>query len=267
MLMKPNVIIAAGGLGTRIHEWARFIPKEFLPIGNQPGVVHLLEEISALGPSHAYFVHHPYYEPFIGWINHLLHEGGLGRYGAALAAQGKSTKPVKFKDIDITFVSQSHSYSDVGALFSCLGHIKGQAAYVIFADMLYLPHKPLGLLKKSSGKAPLVMGRKFDIGNVANQGVIVTRAEPGGQRIVDIIEKPTRAQALKIAKAHGDQNLFMLEGRFWLTPEFIGAIVPEDCLKNGEPKLAYALRNYAQGKPAYVVPFDAQLTHFGAEAL
>jgi UTP-glucose-1-phosphate uridylyltransferase len=265
--MKPNVIIAAGGLGTRINEWARFIPKEFLPIGNQPGVVHLLEEVSALGPSNTYFVHHPYYERFIDWINYLLHDGGLQTYEAALGAQGKTARPVKFKDIDMHFVPQSHSYSDVGAVFSCLKQVNNKPVYVVFADMLYLPVQPLKLLQKAARRDPLVMGRPFDMGNVANQGVIVTRKEPNGQRIIDIVEKPSKIRARKIVGEYGEQNLFMLEGRFWFTPEFIESIVLEDCLKNGEPKLAYALRNYARVKPAYVVPMEAKLTHFGAEAL
>ena len=40
----------AGGLGTRVHGWARFIPKEFYPVDGRPGITHLLEEIAALGP-------------------------------------------------------------------------------------------------------------------------------------------------------------------------------------------------------------------------
>jgi UTP-glucose-1-phosphate uridylyltransferase len=265
--MKPNVIIAAGGLGTRINEWARFIPKEFLPIGNQPGVAHLFEEITTLGPTNVYFVHHPYYSRFIEWINYLLHDGGLITYETALAAQGKTARPVKFKDMDMRFVPQSHSYSDVGAVFSCLDHIKGQPAYVLFADMLYLPVHPLKTLKKFAGDAPLVMGRTFDMGAVSSQGLIITRKEPTGQRIIDIAEKPSHAKALQIVAEYGEENLFMLEGRFWFTPEFIESIVPDDCLKNGEPKLAYALRNYARVKPAYVVPLEAELTHFGAQSL
>ena len=41
------VVVAAGGLGTRVHGWARFIPKEFYPVGGRPGIARLLEEIAA----------------------------------------------------------------------------------------------------------------------------------------------------------------------------------------------------------------------------
>lgn len=40
----PLVVVAAGGLGTRVHGWARIIPKEFYPVGGRPGIVRLLEE-------------------------------------------------------------------------------------------------------------------------------------------------------------------------------------------------------------------------------
>lgn len=45
------VVVAAGGLGTRVHGWARFIPKEFYPVDGRPGITHLLEEIAGLGPA------------------------------------------------------------------------------------------------------------------------------------------------------------------------------------------------------------------------
>ena len=44
------VVVAAGGLGTRVHPWARFIPKEFYPVGGRPGITRLLEEIARARP-------------------------------------------------------------------------------------------------------------------------------------------------------------------------------------------------------------------------
>lgn len=45
-----RVVVCAGGLGIRIAGRARYIPKEFYPVEGRPGIVHLLEEISAPGP-------------------------------------------------------------------------------------------------------------------------------------------------------------------------------------------------------------------------
>ena len=56
------VVVAAGGLGTRVHDWARFHPREFYPVGGRPGITRLLEEIADLGPVRPAIIYHPYYE-------------------------------------------------------------------------------------------------------------------------------------------------------------------------------------------------------------
>jgi UTP-glucose-1-phosphate uridylyltransferase len=48
---SPALVVAAGDLGTRVHAWTRFIPKEFHPVAGRPGITLLLEEIAGLGPA------------------------------------------------------------------------------------------------------------------------------------------------------------------------------------------------------------------------
>jgi NDP-sugar pyrophosphorylase family protein len=43
-----RVVVAAGGLGTRVSSWSRYLPKEFYPVDGRPGIAHLLDEIAAL---------------------------------------------------------------------------------------------------------------------------------------------------------------------------------------------------------------------------
>ena len=59
-----RVVIAAGGLGTRVSSWTRYLPKEFYPVAGRPGIAHLPDEIAALAPAEAVIVYHQYYEPF-----------------------------------------------------------------------------------------------------------------------------------------------------------------------------------------------------------
>ena len=49
---EVRVVLAAGGLGTRVHHWARYLPKEFHPVGGRPGITWILEEIAGLGAAH-----------------------------------------------------------------------------------------------------------------------------------------------------------------------------------------------------------------------
>ncbi|MFA7764751.1 hypothetical protein [Streptomyces sp. NRRL S-448] len=54
------VVIAAGGLGTRVTGWSLFLPKEFRPVEGRPGLLYVLEESAATGAARAVVVHHPY---------------------------------------------------------------------------------------------------------------------------------------------------------------------------------------------------------------
>jgi dTDP-glucose pyrophosphorylase len=41
-----RVVIAAGGLGTRVAEWAYLLPKEFQPVNGRPALLCLLDELA-----------------------------------------------------------------------------------------------------------------------------------------------------------------------------------------------------------------------------
>jgi UTP-glucose-1-phosphate uridylyltransferase len=75
-----RVVVCAGGLGIRIAGWARYFPKEFYPVEGRPGIVHLLEEISALGPADVVIVCHPYYDAFTRWARAALSQDGHDSY-------------------------------------------------------------------------------------------------------------------------------------------------------------------------------------------
>src|SRR6266568_895392 len=78
-----QVVVCAGGLGTRIAGWARYIPKEFYPVGGRPAIVHLLEEITQAGPADIVIVCHPYYQAFTQWASTALSQPGHDRYDRA----------------------------------------------------------------------------------------------------------------------------------------------------------------------------------------
>lgn len=44
------VVVAAGALSTRVHQWVRLIPQECYPGGDTPRIGSLLTEIAAVGP-------------------------------------------------------------------------------------------------------------------------------------------------------------------------------------------------------------------------
>ena len=67
-----QIVVCAGGLGTRVSGWSRYIPKEYYPVGGRPGIVHLLDEIARSGPADIVIVCHPYYEAFTSWARTVV---------------------------------------------------------------------------------------------------------------------------------------------------------------------------------------------------
>lgn len=259
-----DIVVAAGGLGTRVHTWSRFVPKEFYPINQRPAILYLFDEIAALGATNIYFVYHPYYEPFITWIRHLLVEGGGSKYDAVLSSLGKNLpSPVPLEGMNIQFIPESGPYCDISSLFSCMELLRSSSFYLAFSDMLYLRGHSMAGLLNMQGEAPVIMTTPFDIKKIAHQGLIVARKVGEDHEVVDIVEKPERDVALQLARQWGEENLFMLEGRFRLTKDFLDSISFESCVAGAEPKLSYALRNYARFNAVKLMRSDDVLTDVG----
>lgn len=89
----------AGGLGTRIASWARFIPKEFYPVGGRPAIVHLLEEIAQAGPADVVIVCHPYYRVVTQWASIALSQPGHDHYTRAARLSPSSPAAVQRPDL------------------------------------------------------------------------------------------------------------------------------------------------------------------------
>jgi hypothetical protein len=129
------VVVAAGGLGTRVHGWARFIPKEFYPVGGRPGITRLLEEIAVLGPARVAIVYHPYYEQFAAWGRQVLSPCDHARYASAAGLEVPAGVP---PGLAVSLIPQRGPYGDLTSVFNgadCLA--ARDSLYVAFADNLY----------------------------------------------------------------------------------------------------------------------------------
>ncbi len=134
------VVVAAGGLGTRVHGWAQFIPKEFYPVGGRPGIVRLLEEIADLGPARVIVVYHPYYEQFAAWGRQVLGSDGHDRYARQAGLDIPAAIP---PGVTVSLIPQRGVYGDLTSVVNgadCLATTG--SLYVAFADNLYTGHGP-----------------------------------------------------------------------------------------------------------------------------
>lgn len=263
---RTDVIIAAGGLGTRVHPWSRFIPKEFFPVGQRPGILHLFDEIRAAGPANVYFVYNPYYEPFIGWIRHLL-SGGVEQYDTAVHRLGSERRLPAFSldGIHVEFIPQNGQYADLSSVLNGAARVSSEQFLVVFADNLYVDANPSVALRHGEPAYPRVLVRRFCPAEVERRGVVVAPRVAGRRRVLEVIEKPTPRAALALVSQWGEDNLFMVEGRFLLTRDFVTNVVPNLCRAAGEPKLSLAIGEYARTHPVEIVITTSRVMDLAAQ--
>ena len=212
-----RVVVCAGGLGTRIASWARYIPKEFYPVDGRPGIVHLLEEIAALGPAEVVIVCHPYYR--------RVHCLGVRRAQPARPRQlppGGRPSPAALAGgrLTVSFITQDGPYADITSVLNGAGYLASSGdLYVAFADNLYRGDNPLLALHAAPPGQLAVLARPYQPELAASRGVIAAVPRHGRLLMVDLTEKPAPATARALEKRYGTGSLLLLEGRVRLTPD------------------------------------------------
>jgi UTP-glucose-1-phosphate uridylyltransferase len=260
------VVVAAGGLGTRVHPWARFIPKEFYPVAGRPGITLLLEEIAALGTARVAIVYHPYYEQFAVWARQVLSRPGRARYSDAAGTCIPDAVP---PGLTVSLIPQHGAYGDLTSVLNGAGYLAARdGLHVAFADNLYPGPEPLPLLRDACPGDVTVLASRYRRAMAGSRGILITRpglfpAEP--RRVLALAEKPGLAEATDLEAAHGPGNLLMLEGRARLTAGFLEfACSRQDAGPGSEPKLALAIGAYARRHPVFAVPRDGEVIDLGA---
>lgn len=257
-----NVVVAAGGLGTRVADWARYMPKEFQAVAGRPGLVHLLDEIATLGPARVAVVYHPYYQPFITWAKTCLSAAGAARYYAL--AHRPDAELHRWPELDVHFVPQHGTYADITSVLNGVEHLGTgeEEVLVAFADNLYPDCVPLrDLARLASG--PAVLARPFDPAAAPTRGVII--CSPTGT-FAELVEKPTPARVAELAQRHGPANLRLLEGRARLTSDLVTHLATATTPRAGEPKLSLALADYARHHAVQVLTTHSSVIDLGTPA-
>lgn len=259
------VIAAAGGLGTRVHPWARFIPKEFYPVAGRPGIAVLLEEIAALGPARVVIVYHPYYEQFAVWARQVLSRHDHARYADAARTPVPAVVP---PGLTVTFIPQRGPYGDLTSVLNGASYLAaGDGLHVAFADNLYPGPAPLPQLREACPGDVAVLGSRYRRALAGSRGILITQpgTASGPRRVLALAEKPGPPEAIGLEEAHGPGNLLMLEGRAWLTARFLQfARGLQDARPGSEPKLALTIGDYAREHPVFAVPRDGDVIDLGA---
>ncbi len=256
-----HVVVCAGGLGTRIARWARYIPKEFYPVDGRPGIVHLLEEIAALGPAEVVIVCHPYYDAFTSWARAALSQGGHDSYHHAARLPAAA---LPLAALTVSFITQDGPYADITSVLNGAGYLgSDEDLYVAFADNLYRGDNPLLALHAAPPGCPAVLARPYQPELAASRGVIAARRQEGRLLMLDLAEKPAPDAARALERRYGTGNLLLLEGRARLTAGFIRFAPGYQAPAGTEPKLALAIAAYARTHPVVVTTTSSQVIDLG----
>jgi UTP-glucose-1-phosphate uridylyltransferase len=259
------VVVAAGGLGTRVHGWAQFIPKEFYPVGGRPGITRLLEEIAGAGPARVVIVYHPYYEQFAAWARQVLSPCDHSRYASAAGTEVPAAVPA---GLTVSLIPQDGPYGDLTSVLNGADHLAARdGLHVAFADNLYPGTSPLRLLRSACGGDVAVLASRYRPALAPSRGILITspgtRGEP--RHVRALVEKPDPAQARAMEQEHGTGSLLMLEGRAWLSSPFIQfARGRQQAMLGTEPRLALAIGAYARAHPVVAVLADGDVIDLGA---
>ena len=246
------VVIAAGGLGTRVVGWSPFLPKELRPVQGRPGLLHVLEEAAKLGADRAVVVHHPYYAPLIDWTRQVLAPGAQARY-RQLAHQPAGHHPLTDR-MQVDFIAQHGRYADITSALNGAEHLNTGDLCLAFADNVDPSHTALSkLMANASPGTPAVLAEPFTLQGASSHGVIVCAGTGPDRTMATLVEKPDPARAAQLAAEHGPDSLRLLQGRTRLTPELLRYLTASVRRTDAEPKLSLALAGYARHHAVGVV--------------
>jgi UTP-glucose-1-phosphate uridylyltransferase len=258
-----QIVVCAGGLGTRVAPWARHIPKEFQPVAGRPGILHLLDELTALAPARVVVVYHPFYEPFIAWAKTTLASGGQAAYQRA-ARLPRTDLPLH-EQLDLRFIPQRGRYADVTSVLNGADHLRAAGdMFVAFADNLYPHDNPSLALAAVPAGQTAVSVRPYHPAEVARRGVVVSRRVDAQLVLADLVEKPSPEQAREMEDEHTAANLWLLEGRARLTRRFVDHLRRTPAIPGDEPKLSLAIRQHANSEPVHLVVTHSAVTDLGS---
>jgi UTP--glucose-1-phosphate uridylyltransferase len=132
-MQLTQAILPVAGLGTRFLPWTKVVPKELLPLGNQPIIGLLVDECLSVGIKDICLIISKGKE----LIPQYFEEDAALR--SLLAKKGKESAlaPLdKYKDVTFHTVYQDEQLGDGHALLQAAGWVKSEAVAVLFGDDL-----------------------------------------------------------------------------------------------------------------------------------
>jgi UTP--glucose-1-phosphate uridylyltransferase len=196
-MQLKQAILPVAGLGTRFLPWTKVVPKELLPIGNEPIIGLLVDECMSVGIREICFVISKGKESIPQYFERdpILEE--------TLAKKGKLdalNELKRYHEVKFHTVYQEEQKGDGHAILQALGWVNSDMVAILFGDDL-IAGKENGLQQlvkaakhvKTNRDAAFLSLENVPIERVSQYGIVDIEDSKAGDRIKKVkglVEKP-----------------------------------------------------------------------------
>ncbi len=243
-----QAILPVAGLGTRFLPWTKSVPKELLPLGNQPIIAHLVTECLDAGITDVCFV--------ISRGKELISEYFKNdpQLEAELEGRGKLELLAdlnKYDSVNFHTVYQDEQHGDGHAILQAADWVDSEPIAILFGDDLIVGDEGgLTQLTKAyelmGNEGVLIALENIDRSLAPRYGIIDVGTEnetdPRLKQVRDLVEKPSPEEA---------PSTLGVVGRF-LIPDSTFQILPSIGKEHsGEIRLVDALKSQIDSVPIF----------------
>ncbi len=262
-MSKPirKAVLPVAGLGTRVLPATKSIPKELLPVVDQPAIQYVVDEAFEAGVEHIVFVTGRNKSSIEDYFDQAFElETTLEKKGktAVLEAVRRATPRAGAT----SFVRQQAPLG-LGHAVWCARDIIGHEPFAVLLPDVIVDAKPSCLAQMTEAYERVGGGNIIAVNEVPHEevdkyGVIDPRgaAEDGAIRMQGMVEKPKPADA--------PSNL-SITGRYILQPEIFRLLADQGAGAGGEIQLTDAMARLMQDQPFHAVQFTGDTYDCGSK--
>jgi UTP--glucose-1-phosphate uridylyltransferase len=242
-------VIPVAGLGTRLLPATKSQPKEMLPVGRKPVVQYVVEELARVGMKRVLFVTGPgkasieNHFDLNGELIQMLRESGKEELLAELEYERATMQ---------YFYTRQRQLLGLGHAVSCARSFVGNQPFVVaLGDSIIGMNAESDVVERmtrcyrQNNAAAVIAFEDVPLSEVSQYGIALPKTNDELFEIVDLVEKPTPAEA--------PSNL-AIAARYVLSPVVFDALAATQRGKGGEIQLTDAIRTVIKnGGKAYGV--------------
>ena len=255
-----QAILPVAGLGTRFLPWTKVVPKELLPIGNQPIIALLVDECLSIGVTDICFVisHGKEAIPQFFYDDPAL-EAELKRRGKQEAISDLKM----YDNVNFHVVYQSEQHGDGHAILQAADWVKTDVVAVLFGDDLIIgPENGMTQLHRAYQALPAAADPAKMPAMLCLQNV--DRKQVSKYGVVDVDEEGTEGRLKKIKglvekpKPEEAPSTLGIVGKY-LIPRSTFKVLPDvKSGHGGEIRLIDALIHQLEELPVYGYEFKGK---------